>query len=318
MTNGRHPMTRIATIDVGTNTALLLVADVGEGRLEIVREADRYVRLGQGVDANRRLAPEAVARVVAALTDYKAVADELGAEAVVIGATSASRDAQNLDDLQGQARRLGLDYRVISGEEEALWSFRAACSAYPGLEAACVIDIGGGSTEVVTGPADAAEPHRRSVDMGSVRLTERCFPTLPPSAEAVEAAEEIVAEAFGGLGVDASLPLVGSSGTVRVLGALAQAEDPTAPVTAETVPGVAGPPPRAVRRRGAGARPGPARRAGRCLCRWGTDPRRVHAALRVRVGEAEPARAAPRPRAAVDGRGSVRTAQSRNPPLLPP
>ncbi len=228
-------MTRIATVDVGTNTALLLVADVGDGHMEIVHEADRYVRLGQGVDAHRRLAPEAMARVVAALADYKALADRLGAETVVIGATSASRDARNLDELTARVRQLGMEYRVISGREEALWSFRAACSAYPDLEAACVVDIGGGSTEVVSGRADAAEPRRTSVDVGSVRLTERCFPSLPPAPEAVSAAEKMVAEAFGGLEVEAALPLLGSSGTVRALGALARPADPTAPVTAETV-----------------------------------------------------------------------------------
>ncbi|MEM1043527.1 MAG: exopolyphosphatase [Bacteroidota bacterium] len=228
-------MTRIATIDVGTNTALLLVADVGGGRLEVVREADRYVRLGQGVDAEHRLAPEAMQRVIAALTDYKAIADDLGAEHVVIGATSASRDARNLGELTEQAARLGLDYQVISGEEEALWTFRAACSAYPDLDRVCVIDIGGGSTEVVAGRAAEGEPRRRSVDIGSVRLTERHFPELPPSAEAVQQAEAFAAEAFSGLRVEASLPLLGSSGTVRVLGALVHRQEPTAPVTAATV-----------------------------------------------------------------------------------
>ena len=144
--------TRIATVDVGTNTALLLIGDVGDGRLDIVHEEDRYVRLGQGVDANRRLAPEAIGRVIAALTDYRARAEEFGADTVVIGATSASRDAQNLDELTARVRDLGLDYQVIAGEVEALWTFRAACSAFPDLDAACVVDIGGGSTEIVTGP----------------------------------------------------------------------------------------------------------------------------------------------------------------------
>ncbi len=228
-------MTRIATIDVGTNTALLLVADVGDGELQVVREADRYVRLGQGVDANRRLAPAAIERVVAALADYKALADGLGAETVVIGATSASRDARNLGELAERVRALGLDYRVISGREEALWTFRAACSAYPDLDAACVVDIGGGSTEIVTGRADADEPVRTSVDVGSVRLTERHFPTLPPSPEAARAAEAWADAVFGELAVEASLPLLGSSGTVRVLGALAQPGDPAAPVPAAAV-----------------------------------------------------------------------------------
>src|SRR5690554_1224289 len=211
---------RIATVDVGTNTALLLVGDVGGGRLVSVYEEDRYVRLGQGVDAHRRLAPEAMDRVVDALAAYKARAEEYGAEAVVIGATSASRDARNLDELTARVRALGLDYEVISGEDEALWTFRAACSAYPDLDAACVVDIGGGSTEIVTGRADAGEPERVSVDIGSVRLTERHFPDLPPSPEAVAAAERFVAGVFEGLTVDNRLPLLGSSGTVRVLGAL--------------------------------------------------------------------------------------------------
>jgi exopolyphosphatase/guanosine-5'-triphosphate,3'-diphosphate pyrophosphatase len=230
--SARH---RIATIDVGTNTAQFLVGDVHDGRLDSVYEDTRYVRLGQGVDANRRLAPEAVGRVLAALADYKAKADELGAETVVIGATSASRDAQNLDELTARVRDLGMTYRVISGDEEALWTFRAACSAYPDLDRVCVLDIGGGSTEVVTGRADAGEPDRVSVDVGSVRLTERCFPTLPPSDYALGLAEDVVARAFSGLNPNGALPLLGSSGTVRALGALVHPDAPNDPVDAATV-----------------------------------------------------------------------------------
>ena len=226
---------RIATIDVGTNTAQFLVGDVHDGRLTEAYEETRYVRLGQGVDAHRRLAPEAVDRVLAALAAYKVKADEMGAETVVIGATSASRDAENLDELKARVRGLGMDYEVISGEDEALWIFRAACSAYPEFPAACVLDIGGGSTEVVTGRADAGEPDRVSVDVGSVRLTERYFSTLPPSAADVDRAEAALADAFDGLNVDASLPLLGSSGTVRVLGGLVHPDAPDDPVDAATV-----------------------------------------------------------------------------------
>lgn len=226
---------RIATIDVGTNTAQFLVGDVHDGRLDSVYEETRYVRLGQGVDANRRLAPEAVERVLAALADYKKTADEYGAATVVIGATSASRDAKNLNELRARVRALGMDYEVISGDEEALWTFRAACSAYPDLDEVCVLDIGGGSTEVVTGRADAGEPERVSVDVGSVRLTERCFPTLPPSDYAESLAADVVAEAFEGLMADGSLPLLGSSGTVRVLGELVHPDAPNDPIDAATV-----------------------------------------------------------------------------------
>jgi exopolyphosphatase/guanosine-5'-triphosphate,3'-diphosphate pyrophosphatase len=98
-----------------------------------------------------------------------------------------------------------------------------------------VLDIGGGSTEVVTGRADAGEPNRVSVDVGSVRLTERCFLTLPPSAADVDRAEGVVAKAFDGLSADGSLPLLGSSGTVRVLGGLVYPNAPTDPVDRATV-----------------------------------------------------------------------------------
>lgn len=231
----RSLMPRIATVDVGTNTALLLIADTEDGALVPVYEEDRFVRLGQGVDAHRRLAPDAVERVLDALRAYKASAAAHDAEAVVIGATSASRDARNLDDLVGRVRdELGLDYALLSGDEEALWSFRGACSAAPDLTAACVLDIGGGSTEIVAGPTDS-EPERVSVDVGSVRVTERFFSGLPPSPGEVSEAERFVAEAFAGIDVDPGLPLLGASGTTRTLGRLLHPERPETPVGAETV-----------------------------------------------------------------------------------
>lgn len=228
-------MKRIATVDIGTNTALLLVADVGEREVESIYEEDRYVRLGQGVDAHRRLAPDAIERVMEALRVYKSRAEEYGAETVVIGATSASRDAQNLADLQARVRdELGLDYGLISGDEEALWSFRGACAAISDLDAACVLDIGGGSTEIIAGPTDG-DPERVSVDVGSVRLTERYFSALPPSDSETDAAERFVSEAFDGVTVGAGLPLFGASGTTRALGKLVHPDAPLAPIDAATV-----------------------------------------------------------------------------------
>lgn len=228
-------MRRIATVDIGTNTALLLIADVADGRVVPVWEEDRYVRLGQGVDAHRRLAPEAMERVMAALQAYKARADEYGAETFVIGATSASRDAENLGDLQARVRdELGLDYGLISGEEEALWSFRGACAAVPTLDAACVLDIGGGSTEIITGRTNS-DPECISVDVGSVRLTERFFSKLPPADDEIEVAEAFVAEAFDGLNVGTHLPLFGASGTTRALGMLVAPRAPLTPVSAATI-----------------------------------------------------------------------------------
>lgn len=227
---------RIATIDVGTNTCLFLVAEVGGGRMEPLHHDGRFVRLGEGVDAERRLRPAAVERLMGALRAFKAKAEEMGAAEVVIGATSASRDAANLAELQARVRdELGLEYRTLSGEEEALWSFRGACSAYDGLEAACVIDVGGGSTELVAGPVAGPPPRRVSIDVGSVRLTERFFGSLPPGAGEVEAAEAFAMEAFAGAALDPALPLLGSSGTTRALAQLAHPEAPLRPVPAVVV-----------------------------------------------------------------------------------
>ncbi|MDX1531518.1 MAG: exopolyphosphatase, partial [Rhodothermales bacterium] len=127
-------MTRIATVDIGTNTILLLVAEVGERRMEPVYEEDRYVRLGEGVDAQRRLLPAAMDRVVTALHAYRRKAEELGAGTVVIGATSASRDARNREALVRTVRdATGLTYEILTGEEEARWTFAGAVAAFDDL-----------------------------------------------------------------------------------------------------------------------------------------------------------------------------------------
>jgi exopolyphosphatase / guanosine-5'-triphosphate,3'-diphosphate pyrophosphatase len=219
----------IATVDVGTNTILLLVTEVGPGhRLVPLYEEERFVRLGEGVDASRRLAPAAMDRVLAALHDYRALAAEHGAEIVSVGATSASRDAANRGDLIDRVRReTGLVYEVISGEEEARWAFRGACSAFPDLEAACVIDVGGGSTELVAGRAEGDPEQRVSLDVGAVRLTERHFSALPPPAEAVRWAEATVDYLLAPVSLDPALPLIGAAGTVTALAHVVNPEDPT-------------------------------------------------------------------------------------------
>ena len=234
---------RIATVDVGSNTVLLLVADVGpDGSVTPVYEEDRFARLGEGVDRTGRLADAAMERAMTALRAYRHKADALGAETVVIGATSASRDAANTPDLARRAHEeLGLDYRVIAGEEEARLSFVGAASAFPQFGAVAVLDVGGGSAEVVRGTQAEMEA-RRSLDVGAVRLTERCFvedgARLPvPSAAQVAAAVQTVDAALDALDFDLSaggapLPLLGASGTVRTLGILAGGADPLAFVPA--------------------------------------------------------------------------------------
>ncbi|MEV7524050.1 Ppx/GppA phosphatase family protein [Streptomyces sp. NPDC091371] len=190
-------MTRVAGIDCGTNSIRLLVADLDPATGDLV-ELDRrmtIVRLGQGVDKTGRLAPEALERTFAACREYAAVIKELGAERVRFVATSASRDAENRDDfVRGVKEILGVEPEVISGEEEAEFSFTGATkelAAHEHLQRPfLVVDIGGGSTEFVVGEEHVRAA--RSVDVGCVRMTERHLVvdgvvTDPPTPEQIAA-----------------------------------------------------------------------------------------------------------------------------------
>jgi exopolyphosphatase/guanosine-5'-triphosphate,3'-diphosphate pyrophosphatase len=215
---------RVAAFDVGTNTTRLLVAD-GDGAGPL-REVDRrlvFTRLGQGVDASRRLRPEAISRTAEALGDLRRVASALGAERLRLGATSAVRDAVNRDELLDAVRQvLGVEPDVLSGEEEARLSFLGATADLPSGRYA-VTDIGGGSTEFMLGSGSSVEG-RISLDIGSVRLTERHLASDPPAPAELKALEADVDEALRA--VDGAIPdmagarLVGVAGTVTTLAAL--------------------------------------------------------------------------------------------------
>ncbi|RMF60596.1 MAG: exopolyphosphatase [Bacteroidetes bacterium] len=217
---------RLATIDVGTNTAQLLVADLAPGgRLRILHEDSRVIRLGEGVDRSRRIRPEAMARLRDALRAYRRLAEAQGAEAIVVAGTSASRDAENRDELIAFVRReTGLSYEILSGDEEARWSFAGATSAFDDLHGpTLVFDIGGGSTEVVEGERGPdGTPRltfRTSLDVGTVRLTERYVATQPPSAEAVAAVRATLDAVLSAARLPgaAGRPLIGAAGTAVVL-----------------------------------------------------------------------------------------------------
>ena len=224
---------RICAIDVGTNTVMSVVADVAGGGLEVVADEERFARLGQGVDASGRLAAEAMDRVLDRLAGALATAERLGAERVVIGATSASRDAANVGDLQTRVRReLGLDYRVISGEQEASASFAGALALLPDLEAALVVDIGGGSTEVARGTRVEGVTSRQSVDVGSVRLTERHFEHRPPPSAAVADALEDARRAYGTVKVErGGVPLVATGSVGLLMARLGGVKDGAVPAS---------------------------------------------------------------------------------------
>ncbi|MEU8539927.1 Ppx/GppA phosphatase family protein [Streptomyces sp. NPDC048717] len=219
-------MTRVAGIDCGTNSIRLLVADVHPETGELI-ELDRrmtIVRLGQGVDRTGRLAPEALERTFAACREYAAVIEELGAERIRFVATSASRDAENRDDfVRGVVGILGVEPEVITGDQEAEFSFTGATGELPGDDRRLVVDIGGGSTEFVVGVRHVEAA--RSVDIGCVRLTERHVRNDPPAADEIAAIRADVRAAMDLAAEKVPLgeaeTLVGLAGSVTTVAAIA-------------------------------------------------------------------------------------------------
>ena len=228
-------VSRLAGIDCGTNSIRLLIADLEGGRLRDVHRETRIVRLGQGVDATGQFAPDALARTRAALADYAALLRVHGAERVRMVATSAARDVSNRDvffamtgDELG-AVLPGSIAEVITGAEEAELSFRGAVGELDSAGAPfVVVDLGGGSTEIVLG-GDRLGGKKvvasYSADIGCVRLTERCLHSDPPTAEEIEAARQVVRErlavALGVVPVEGARTWIGLAGTMTTLSALA-------------------------------------------------------------------------------------------------
>ncbi|MFF4960437.1 Ppx/GppA phosphatase family protein [Streptomyces sp. NPDC001222] len=229
-------MTRVAAVDCGTNSIRLLVADADPATGELV-ELDRrmtIVRLGQGVDRTGRLAPEALERTFAACREYAETIKGYGAERLRFVATSASRDAENRDEfVRGVLDILGVEPEVISGDQEAEFSFMGATKELAGRDDLArpylVVDIGGGSTEFVVG--DERVDGARSVDIGCVRMTERHLVhhgavTDPPTEEQIAAIRSDIEAALDL--VEQTVPLheahtlVGLAGSVTTVSAIAQ------------------------------------------------------------------------------------------------
>jgi exopolyphosphatase / guanosine-5'-triphosphate,3'-diphosphate pyrophosphatase len=215
-------VTRVAAIDCGTNSIRLLVADVVDGGLVDLTRRMEIVRLGQGVDRTGRLAPEAIERTRVALAAYTVALRDLGASRARMVATSASRDASNASDFTAMVRAtLGADPEVVSGDEEARLSYTGAVRGLDAPAPYLVVDIGGGSTEFVTGDDAAGPSAALSVDIGCVRMTERHLHSDPPTAAEVAAAEaDITATVDRALaavaGRDAAT-LVGLAGSVTTV-----------------------------------------------------------------------------------------------------
>ncbi|MGO9925514.1 MAG: exopolyphosphatase [Mycobacterium sp.] len=227
-------VSRLAAIDCGTNSIRLLIADASGGQLRDVHRETRIVRLGQGVDATGQFAPDAIDRTRAALADYASLLEAHGVERVRMVATSAARDVANRDVFFAMAADVlgavipGAVAEVITGAEEAELSFRGAVGELDHAGAPfVVVDLGGGSTEIVLGggPAGDGVVASYSADIGCVRLTERCLHSDPPTPEEVVAARQVVRErldvALGVVPVEGARTWVGLAGTMTTLSALA-------------------------------------------------------------------------------------------------
>ena len=238
-------MTRVAAIDCGTNSVRLLVADLDGAKRDVHREM-RVVRLGQDVDRTGALHPDALERTRAALVDYAATCADLAVERIRMVATSATRDASNRSAFVTMVQAvLGVAPEVVTGEQEAALSFLGATAGLDAERPFAVLDIGGGSTELVLGdvaphppdvlpggPESGSEKRTHggveascSVDVGCVRLTERHLRSDPPTAAQVAAARADVAAALESLlevvPAERARTVVGVAGSVTTVAALA-------------------------------------------------------------------------------------------------
>jgi exopolyphosphatase / guanosine-5'-triphosphate,3'-diphosphate pyrophosphatase len=224
-------VTRVAVVDLGTNSTRLLVADVEDGA---VRELDRRLtitRLGEGVDERRRLLPAAVTRVRNTLVDYRRTAEGLGVERTLAFATSAVRDAENGEAFLGELEwSFGFATRLLTGEEEAQTTFRGVAAGRSLPEGTLVVDVGGGSTELILGGPDGIRS-QTSLDLGCVRLTERFLHGDPPAADELRDCSEHVrrtleATAPDWTGVGLAIGVAGTVTTLATVDLGLENEDP--------------------------------------------------------------------------------------------
>jgi exopolyphosphatase / guanosine-5'-triphosphate,3'-diphosphate pyrophosphatase len=222
-------VTRLAAVDMGTNSTRLLVAESADGSdaggpLTTVERHMHVTRLGQGVNAARRLHPDAIERTLAVLRKYRDLMDSTGVEGVRATATSAARDAANRDDLLGPAGEiLGTTVELLSGADEGRLTFLGATTGLDAPAPHLVVDIGGGSTEFTVGTG--TPEGTLSVDVGCVRLTEAWLHSDPPAPEELSQGLSVVQAYLDD--VDRLLPaagqaqtLIGTAGTVTTVAAV--------------------------------------------------------------------------------------------------
>ncbi|MCZ7555617.1 MAG: Ppx/GppA family phosphatase [Bacteroidia bacterium] len=215
---------RVASIDIGTNTILMLIADLAEnGTLTVLSDEQRIARVGKGVDKTGAIAWEAFSRSESILEEYLATARSMRVDVIRATGTSALRDAHNREDyLNYMQQRLDLDIEILDGADEALWTYGGAISGFTERKGRfAVLDIGGGSTELTSGEGFRII-ERKSLDIGCVRLTEKFLPHSPPREQELLALIDHVDHAvrqFPHFDVHDTV-FVGVAGTVTTLAAV--------------------------------------------------------------------------------------------------
>jgi exopolyphosphatase/guanosine-5'-triphosphate,3'-diphosphate pyrophosphatase len=222
---------RVACVDVGTNTVLMLLAERvpvdGTGGVRVLEDTASITRLGQGLDKNPRLHPEARGRTLAVLRACGERARQAGARVLAVG-TAALRRAEDGQSFIAEAEEaLGGKLEIISGEREASLSYHAVTGSFPELaqSSLVVIDIGGGSTEIIVGQGGQVRS-AVSQEIGSVRLTERCLATDPPTLAELAHLRQEVADTLRAVAPAPGATVVGVAGTITTLLAVRDRVDP--------------------------------------------------------------------------------------------
>ena len=236
-----------ASVDLGTNSAKITVAQIGENkRVRVLHDETRITRLGKSVDASGRLDPAAVEKNLAVIREFGEIARNLGAIKIAAVGTSALRDAKNGAEFVARAEALlGGSVEIISGDREAELTFLAArrdpdlnLSALPAGTTIVTTDSGGGSTEVVQGSAGGDISYKKSLQVGAVRVTERAAFSDPPTNEELTNARQMVRDSFAGIPLPNPAPtLVASGGTIANLAAMQALMESAQTLTADVLHG---------------------------------------------------------------------------------
>jgi exopolyphosphatase/guanosine-5'-triphosphate,3'-diphosphate pyrophosphatase len=220
---------RIASIDIGTNTVLLLIADIfADGLVTTLHEEQRIIRLGRNVDVEKNISMEGFEKCVSVLSEYQKIAADFRCDKIITCGTSALRDARNREWIHYEIQeRIGLGIEILSGDDEALWTYHGGrlVGKNRNHQSTLIIDIGGGSTELILG--DAKTVHNKiSLDIGSVRLTERFLKSDPvlesEETELRNCIRNVLAKELDAFKVDANPRCIGVAGTVTTLAMMIQ------------------------------------------------------------------------------------------------